>query len=63
MNTIIIDKDKTEVTYKASKLYTAGQSIPIKLVDMLVITDSVCIDTKSIIQIANVKRSAELVSL
>lgn len=53
MNTVIIDKDKVNVTYKASKLYTSGQSIPIKLVDLLVITETVAIDTKSIINIAN----------
>ena len=53
MNTLIIDKPQTHVTYKASKLYAAQQTIPIKLIDLLVITENVAIDTKSIIHIAN----------
>lgn len=53
MNTVIIDKDKANVTYKVSKLYASGQSIPIKLIDLLVITETVSIDTKSVISIAN----------
>lgn len=53
MNTLIIDKPQTQITYKASKLYAAQQTIPIKLIDVLVITENVAIDTKSIINIAN----------
>lgn len=53
MNTLIVDKPQAHISYKAAKLYTAQQTIPVKLIDLLVITESVTIDTKSIINIAN----------
>ena len=53
MNTLIVDKPQAHISYKAAKLYTAQQTIPVNLIDLLVITESVTIDTKSIINIAN----------
>lgn len=53
MNTLIVDKPQTKISFKASKLYAAQQTIPIKLIDLLVVTESVTIDPKSIINIAN----------
>lgn len=53
MNTLIIDKHQEKVSFKASKIVTTKQSIPIKLIDLLVMTEDVAIDTKSVLEIAN----------
>jgi CRISPR/Cas system-associated endonuclease Cas1 len=53
MKTVIIDKLDEKVEIKGSKIFTKNQTIPIKLIDMLILTESVDITPKNIINISN----------
>jgi len=52
MNSIIIDK-KDNVFLKNSKIYTSNHTIPLKLIDILVLSEEVTITPKDILKITN----------
>ncbi len=51
MNTIIIDKSQESVTTKSERLHTRTQTIPLRLVDMLIITQSVSLEPKTVLEL------------
>jgi len=53
MKSIIIDKSDESIAIKGAKLYTKKHTIPTKLIDILILTESVEISPKSLITIAN----------
>lgn len=53
MNSLIIDKENISVQVKGAKLYTSNHTIPLKLIDILIVAQSIQIDAKTIINLAN----------
>lgn len=53
MNSLIIDKENMSVQIKGAKLYTSNHTIPLKLIDILIVAQSIQIDAKTIINLAN----------
>ena len=53
MKSIIIDKTDEKLEIRGAKIYTNKHTIPTKLVDILILTESVEVTPKTIINIAN----------
>lgn len=53
MNTVIIDKKEQKIELKGAKLYTNEHTIPIKLIDLLILTETVKITPKTILNLTN----------
>lgn len=49
MNAVILDKSNQTVDVKSSKLYTTNHTIPLKLIDLLIINEKIDITTKNIL--------------
>jgi len=53
MKSVIIDKNEEKLEIKGAKVYTKNHTIPCKLIDILILTESVMITPKTIITISN----------
>ena len=53
MKSVIIDKNEEKIELKGEKVYTKNHTIPTKLIDILILTESVSISPKTIINISN----------
>lgn len=53
MNSLIVDKNQEYLEIKGAKIYTKNHTIPTKLLDILILTESVSITPKTIINISN----------
>lgn len=53
MNTVIIDKNDQKIELKGAKIYTNDHTIPLKLIDLLILTESAKITPKTIVNLTN----------
>ena len=53
MKSIIIDKNDEKLELKAKKLYTKRHTIPLKLIDILILTETIEVTPKTILNITN----------
>lgn len=53
MNTVIIDKNDQKIELKGAKIYTNEHTIPLKLIDLLILTESAKITPKTILNLTN----------
>ncbi len=51
MNTLIIDKQNANVEVKSGKIYTQNHTVPLKLVDMLILTQNARIEPSAVLSI------------
>lgn len=53
MNTLIIDKENQKIELKGAKIYTSEHTVPLKLIDLLILTQNTAITPKTIIELTN----------
>lgn len=53
MNTLIIDKENQKIELKGAKVYTKEHAVPLKLIDLLILTQNALITPKAIVELTN----------
>jgi len=53
MNTLIIDKKQEQLIVKGQKLHTKTHTVPLKLIDMLILSQDIIIDIKTVLKLTS----------